>query len=798
MSAKRENNSILACTGAVITLLLYVIAFIIAGKMFGDEFGEFFKWWACLLALGIIYLPASLLIFNDFKDCGFLFSKVIGIAFSGFLSWFLASIKLVPFTGMGTFITVIIGLILNVIVLIVCRRKRQMLFSERFTIKSRLYSVLYIELFFLVLLIGWLYLKGYRPEAYGTTEKIMDYGFMLSLDKSPYMPATDMWLSGENFNYYYVGQYIATYLSKLSGVGVGYGYNFMLMSEAAFAFVIPFSLVVTVVRDRMEDLKITSKAKLYSIPYIAGLISGIAVDFCGNLHYIVFNNIVPALQDMLGVTELAQNSGTAVSGYWFPNSTRYIGYVPDTADKTIHEFPSYSFVLGDLHAHVINICFVLTVVGILYAYMRYRKKSLDSARQQCLFIEKSDAGDAYFGIPSFFKEVFNPCVIAIGFFIGLFHMTNYWDYPIYFVVAGAVLLFTNCIVYNFSWLTVKLTFFHAAVVLIISQLVCMPFTLNFDQISTRIRLAESHTPLYQYMILWGLPLITAIVFVVGLIIEKKKAGLFVKDEVATPGRQNRLFRFIGSIDSGDLFMVILVLCAIGLTLLPEVIYVEDIYSGDYKRANTMFKLTYQAFILFGTAFGYIITRLVFFSKKVSKVIFGVIVFVILMQSAGYVCNASESWFLGGNREYVGLDSSLYMQQVNVDDWNTIEYINNNIEGRPVILEVNGGSYTDYNRISAWTGCPTLLGWQTHEWLWRSTGAFEMPGVIVERGGDIKKIYTGTDTDEVEKLIEYYDIEYIYVGDLEKSDFGDNLNYSIFEELCDIAFESGGSRLYKVK
>ena len=85
------------------------------------------------------------------------------------------------------------------------------------------------------------------------------------------------------------------------------------------------------------------------------------------------------LRNILGLNDFAKDTDYSFGDYWFPNATRYIGYNPDTADKTIHEFPSYSFVLGDLHAHVINIMFVLTVVALLWGLLLNRKKDLERA-----------------------------------------------------------------------------------------------------------------------------------------------------------------------------------------------------------------------------------------------------------------------------------------------------------------------------------------------------------------------------------------------------------------------------------
>ena len=56
----------------------------------------------------------------------------------------------------------------------------------------------------------------------------------------------------------------------------------------------------------------------------------------------------------------------------------------------------------------------------------------------------------------------------------------------------------------------------------------------------------------------------------------------------------------------DLFVAGLVLCAIGLVLIPELVYVRDIYEENSARANTMFKLTYQAFTLLGISMAYIL------------------------------------------------------------------------------------------------------------------------------------------------------------------------------------------------
>ena len=133
-------------------------------------------------------------------------------------------------------------------------------------------------------------------------------------------------------------------------------YNLMRTFVAAFAFVYPFSLVRQMTKDRLYG-RLDGKKKY--LPSLAGVTAGIAVSIAGNVHYIVYRCVLPLIRKIQGVAETAS--------YWFPDATRYIGYNPvNDSDKTIHEFPCYSFVLGDLHAHVVNVMFVTFLVGMLF------------------------------------------------------------------------------------------------------------------------------------------------------------------------------------------------------------------------------------------------------------------------------------------------------------------------------------------------------------------------------------------------------------------------------------------------
>ena len=743
-------------TGVLLALAAGVI---IAGAgSMGADFGKVMIWWGTILALGIIVMPLTYQMFHGFHDLGWAFSKGIGIAISAWFMWVFASIKVLKFSRVSCIIICIIILGLNVLLYFLTLKKK----GKKINISlSNVNSMLVVEILFLGMFIFWCYLRAFKPEAYGT-EKFMDFGFMKIMERSDYMPPQDLWLSGVDLNYYYVGQFVGTFLSKLSGINVDYGYNLMLMTIAALAFTMVYSLV----RTCFAELTFEKIKNSRPISVVAGIVSGSSVVFAGNVHYLIYGVLRPKLQEF---------TGAEVTSYWFPDATRYIGYNTDVPDKTIHEFPSYSFILGDLHAHVINIIFVLTVLGILYSWLMYRKDLIKNNKGYSLV-----------------KEVFAPQILVLGFFIGFFHTTNFWDYPIYYVVSGAVILFSNIVLCKSLKGTAVMTAIQGVLIYAIGTIVCLPFTLSFNQISTEIKFVTSRTPLYQLAVLWALPIILVVIYIGNMIYCKAKSGAY-----KTPKAGDKIVAFFATMKTSEMFMMILGLCAIGLTFMPEVIYVKDIYEGDYSRANTMFKLTYQAYIMYGVGIGYALLRLFINGKGFMKRL-TTVWFLVWIGTVAYFGNASHAWFgeYQNKDNYKGLDATAFMETENYADYEATNWLNENIEGTPVVLEANGDSYTFYERVSTITGLPTVLGWRTHEWLWQSDGSGEFPAIASEREEAVRNIYTSQDINQVKELIEEYDVEYIYIGKCEYEKFPE-MNVDLLKSLGEVAFEITTNLTYQV-
>ena len=729
-------------------LLVALSAFLLRGDVW-----TFWTWYLLAAVLGVVGMAVTGRLFRGFADKGWMFSKVVSITITGFLTWFLVSIKLLKFTTVTCVgITVVFG-----IVCILLYEKQRKAGYDCLPIDNL--DLAYIEeiLFFAVFLM-WTYLAGFHPAAHGT-EKFMDYGFMEAMMRSKTLPATDIWYSQGKINYYYGGQYFAVFLTKLSGTQVELTYNLMRTFVAAFAFVLPFSLVRQMTVDMQGKIVYGWKKRL---PSITGFIAGLAVSIAGNMHYVVYAQIIPLIQKL---------KGQEVDSYWFPDATRYIGFNPDVPDKTIHEFPCYSFVLGDLHAHVVNIMFVLLLLGLLYAWMQKVRNTTPS-------VEKLGAKKFWM------QQLLMPHILAAAMLLGMFHWTNYWDFVIYYVVTGGTVLFMNiiCLKGDIKRI-IAVTAAQAVEIFAVATVIILPFTLQFTTMVQGVRLAQNHSLPHQLLILWGLPTILTLVFVISLIVGKLKRL-----------NHKSLYRLMKAIRTPDLFAVIMGLCAIGLVAIPELVYVRDIYENGNARANTMFKLTYQAYIMFGMTMVYVIFRQLFVNRRKILKAVGVIGLALLLWTCGYFGKSVNSWFgqVLDPSQYKGLNATAFLETDYAEDVGAIRWLKENIEGSPVVLEANGDSYSEYERVSAMTGLPTVMGWYVHEWLWRNDVAD-----LNAKADEIETIYTSTNAAEVQMLVEKYDISYIFVGSCEREKYAD-LNNEVLQSLGEIVYQDPDYETYIVK
>jgi uncharacterized membrane protein len=739
-----------------IILLLCCMAVVLCSiPLLRSDCGVYIKWCIMAAVLGLGFWPLTSSLFSTFSDRGWIFSKVIGIALSGFMAFALITSGAADFnTGTVLICTAVLIAACWILKFVFGKRLSTEVCKTDACIDIDL--ILLEELLFLGVFLMWTYFAGFNPQAYGT-EKFMDYGFMAAMMRDETLPARDLWYSLKDINYYYGGQYYAVFLTKLTGSSISVTYNLMRTFVAAFGFALPFGIVYHLIKDRMGMNKPVGSASV-----IGGAAAGTAVSLAGNMHYVLYG--------LLG--SVFKLSG--YEDYWFPDSTRYIGHNPATYDECIHEFPSYSFVLGDLHAHVVNVIFVLCFAGILYAWFRKNEERL------CKNSESVDSGKSA-GILSAFKD---PYIWLLGLFLGIFQFTNYWDFVIYLTagVIGVILLTLR----HRGRITLWPALIRAGMLAAVSFIAAIPFNATFETMAQGLGIAQYHSAFYQMVILWGLPVgavIMLFVFTVRRNLELKRGG-------AQGG-------YISNLTLSDMTALLFGICAIGLVLIPEVVYIKDIYENGFARCNTMFKLTYQAFMLFGLALAYSIFRILSDAKKlIARVLAAALLFMFIL-TCGYFPYSVSCWFgdVSDTSLYQGLDATAYIETSFPEDAEAIRWLNENIEGNPVVLEAPGDSYSDYERVSSMTGLPTVVGWYVHEWLWRND-----PADLDEKIADVETVYTSGNLDEVERLIEEYDIEYIFVGSCEREKYGGSLNEEMLQSLGETVFKgtTGENPAYIIK
>ena len=76
------------------------------------------------------------------------------------------------------------------------------------------------------------------------------------------------------------------------------------------------------------------------------------------------------------------------------------------------------------------------------------------------------------------------------------------------------------------------------------------------------------------------------------------------------------------------------------------------------------------------------------------------------------------------------------------DLEAIHWLQDNVEGTPTLLEATIPYFRWGARVSIHTGLPTVLGWDSHEWLQR----WEYRPMIEQRRADVQTIYETADFD----------------------------------------------------
>jgi YYY domain-containing protein len=243
------------------------------------------------------------------------------------------------------------------------------------------------------------------------------------------------------------------------------------------------------------------------------------------------------------------------------------------------------------------------------------------------------------------------------------------------------------------------------------------------------------------------------------------------------------------------FPLLMVGVGLLLTLAPEFVYLKDVFM---TRMNTIFKFYFQAWVLWSLAGAWMMGRWI--GRLQGR------------ESAGWSVIASfiaSALFIAVGWVYTGLaiparakeqgvpwtlDGAAWMETVHPADDAAIAWLQQNVEGAPVIVETPGDQHAAYvyeGRVSALTGLPTVLGWAGHELQWRGTYDEQ-----ARREADLQTLYTTLDPDAVRAILNRYEAVYLYVGPVERRRYPES-GLQKFTGMFPAVYESEGVTIYRV-
>jgi YYY domain-containing protein len=506
--------------------------------------------------------------------------------------------------------------------------------------------------------------------------------------------------------------------------------------------------------------------------------------------------------------------------YWIPSRT-----IPG---EPITEFPYFTFLYGDPHAHLFALPITLLAlnwtISFIIERMHYERK--------WEFLMKLLIG---------------------GIIIGALRPTNTWDYPISLAIACGGILYTLLkyailpkeIFPNLTMQQRKIILGVLAAISfgLISYFLYNPFSKWYGQGYTSIDYwTGEKTPLGSYLTHWGYfvfiiyswlmnevknwmkitPLsainkfypfrkgiitgfILLLIAIAFLVLTDVVISILVIPAVAISG----LLLFRKGSSEKQRFILILTCIGLGLTLLVELV----VLSGDIGRMNTVFKFYLQAWTCLAIGSSWFLSQLLMQIKNWERknAIFSWITMILLLSISiilfPIIASADKITDRISNTVPITLDGMEYMryssytennQAMDLEqDYELIRWMQDNINGTPIIIEANVPEYRWGNRITIYTGLPGVIGWNWHQ---RQQRAINPSEWVFKRVEDVKTFYSDTDISVAKELVEKYKVAYIVIGQLERIVYPQEgidkffLNTNDFIELI---YSSEETNLFKV-
>ncbi len=606
-------------------------------------------------------------------------------------------------------------------------------------------------------------------------EKFLDYSLLRSVTRATQLPPQDVWFAGETVRYYYGGHLLSAIITLLTGTDPRFGYNLSLAAWYGALVMGVYGLARLLAKraDRSGQR--------------AGIAGALLVGAASNLQpavrtvlWLVPDSIATALARTLSVPIEGLAQSPESFSYW--NASRVIRTV-STDPESVRiptEFPFFSFLNGDLHAHMISPLFLVLVATLCYGY--YQADQEENRRRMAI-------------------------LVTTGLASGWIALTNTWSFPTSLGLVFLTVTFSTPLVGEslqqrlrdrlvraggnrppIRWIATELVAAIGALgTLTIPAAVGLISVAPFwsTAVSGRqLAIVSVPTPYGPLFVVLGVFLllfagITLRINALRTLFERQPiaVGLFAGTIVAVAltdilpalvltapiallvWHQLRTANEDDSITAG--FTGVLILAGAAIVLLVELFYVKE--QAGIHRFNTVFKAYMQIWVLWAIAGG-VATAWLWESNRTGWRTAGrLLVALLVVSTAIYpvlaTTNHVTSPKIGGTLEEPTLDASVILDQ-HPKEAPAIRWLDNR-SGQPTIASAPGTHiYRWVNAEATLSGLPTVAGW-AHEIGYRNRSVYE------RRVSDVDSLYTGNQS-TARQIIHRYDISYIYVGPNERA------------------------------
>jgi YYY domain-containing protein len=498
-------------------------------------------------------------------------------------------------------------------------------------------------------------------------------------------------------------------------------------------------------------------------------------------------------------------------GDWFWTATRAIN-AEEGEVAPITEFPFFTFLYGDLHAHMIAL--PLTMLALAWAVSLV----LGSETAGLPGLSRESNGGADERRPA-------QGLLSTGLFwftgalaIGVLRPTNTWDWPTYLFLGIVAVGYHAYAQRGLSVAMLGQALLQALALVGLSTLLFWPFIANYGTGYQAFRLWEgSYTYLGNYLVIHGLflflvltnlarefrawsrswtqedlaqlqpaarPALVLMVAYVPLLLALLFRGYWIAPVVLTLTIVAGLLALRPGLPAARRVILVLIASALGLTLLVELVVLE----GDIGRMNTVFKFYMQVWMMFSIAGGAALALVwpaVRRWRPTRRRAWQLVLALLVAAAALYpVLATGAKWRVRMSDEApTTLDGMAFMQTTTyadsawdgssqtielVHEYDALRWLQQHVEGTPVIAEATppnvGEAYRSLgSRVAVYTGLPTILGWDWHQQQQRAA----LPDArIRDRMNDVATLYNTDNPEEARAIIEQYGVRYIYVGSQE--------------------------------